>query len=47
MVAKGGMWGWNGWEIGTGMYTLLCIKETANEKLPCSTGNRSQSSVVT
>ena len=29
------------WEIGIGMYALLCIKQTANENLLNTTGNYS------
>ena len=34
-------------EIGTDIYTLLCIKQITNENLLYSTGNSTQCSVVT
>ena len=36
------------WETGIDIYTLLmlCIKQTANESLPDSTGDSTQGSVV-
>ena len=35
------------WEIGTDIYTLLCIKQITNENLLYSTGNSTPCSVVT
>ena len=40
---EGGM----NWEIGIGIYTLLCMKQIPNEDLLYSTGNSTQCSVVT
>ena len=37
MDTKGGKQGWGGdgmnWEIGTDIYTLICIKQTTNKNL--------------
>ena len=35
------------WEIGTDIYTLLCMKQVTNENLQCCLGNPTQCSVVT
>ena len=35
------------WEIGTDMYTPLCIKQITNENLLYTSGNSTQCSVVT
>ena len=35
------------WEVGTDVYTLLCVKQMTNENLLYSTGNSTQHSVVT
>ena len=35
------------WEIWTDICTLLCIKQVTNDNLLYSTGNSTQSSVVT
>ena len=35
------------WEIGTDIYTLLCIKQKTNENLLYITGTSTQCSVVT
>ena len=39
MDTKCGREGGMNWEIGIDIYSLLCIKELANENLLCSTGN--------
>ena len=46
-VRNGGSEGWVELGIGIDIYTLLYIKQTANEYLLYSTGNSSQCSVVT
>ena len=46
MVTRGGGGGIN-WEIGIDIYTLLHIKQTNNKDLMYSTGNSTQSSVMT
>ena len=43
----GGRGGGMSWELGIGIYTLLCIKQIANENLLYSTGNSTQCSVTT
>lgn len=35
------------WEIVTEIYTLLCIRQIVNEKLPYNTGDSTQCAVVT
>ena len=47
MDAKGGRGGGKAWEVGTDMYTLLCIKHVTSENVPHHTGNSAQCSVVT
>ena len=35
------------WETGADIYTLLCIKQIANENLLCGTGNSTERSAMT
>ena len=35
------------WEIGTNIFTLLCVKQITNERLLYSTGNSTQYSGMT
>ena len=35
------------WEIGIEVYTVLCLKQITNKKVPCSIGNSTQYSVMT
>ena len=46
-VTKGWKRGGMNWKMGTDIHTLLCIKEVTNENLLYSTGNSTQSFVVT
>ena len=44
------MYGWGegmNWEVGTDTYTLLCLKQMANEDRLCSTRTTTQCSAVT